>query len=540
MLCLHTTWGSSIYNDTEGNNVIDMFENYVFEMFSFYPVIDFILAGDFNARCGELQDIIIDDTVEFIFDEDVVYDTNEFQMRRVSKDKTCNNFGLSLINVCQLYGILIVNGRLFDDTLGEITCVTNDGSSVVNYFIVSSKLFPFVSHFEVGSRTESVHFPLHATFSFNGANQTEDTDTCINSDKSQIKYTWKEECKDTFIDNFTLLFHDRKYDILDMININIDTCVNKIVELNQASAECLKANINIGRTLLLKRWWDAKCKQLKRAKLNAFRMLRRNGTDKNLTKYKSSRNEFKKVCKRKQSELQRQNRQTLIESRSDNNIFWKTIKRFRSKPKQTNDISSSRWLSHFKELLYNQHKTNVQDTNFDFHEDGPFNDYFNAPFSLSELRENIKNLKLGKAGGPNGLIAEMIKHTANQIVHILLPLFNKILELGWFPKNWSESIRCLIFKAGSLLDPNNYRGVSLIDILNKILTGMMHTRLNKRAEQYSKIDESQAGFRSGYSTTDNIFTLMSMVQKYLSETGDVSIAFSLTFPRRLILLITQS
>ena len=48
---------------------------------------------------------------------------------------------------------------------------------------------------------------------------------------------------------------------------------------------------------------------------------------------------------------------------------------------------------------------------------------------------------------------------------------------------------------------------------------MMHTRLYKWAEQYSKINESQAGFRRGYSTTDNIFTLMSTVQKYLSKKG---------------------
>jgi hypothetical protein len=30
------------------------------------------------------------------------------------------------------------------------------------------------------------------------------------------------------------------------------------------------------------------------------------------------------------------------------------------------------------------------------------------------------------------------------------------------------------------------------------------------------IDESQADFRKGYSTKDNIFALMSLIQKYLS------------------------
>lgn len=41
----------------------------MFKMFSSYPAIDFILVRDFNARCGELQDIIIDDFVDFIFEE---------------------------------------------------------------------------------------------------------------------------------------------------------------------------------------------------------------------------------------------------------------------------------------------------------------------------------------------------------------------------------------------------------------------------------------------------------------------------------------
>ena len=59
-------------------------------------------------------------------------------------------------------------------------------------------------------------------------------------------------------------------------------------------------------------------------------------------------------------------------------------------------------------------------------------------------------------------------------------------------------------------DPNNFRGVSLIDILNKILTGMMYNRIYEWAEHNSKLSESQAGFRKGYSTQYNIFTLMSL------------------------------
>ena len=59
----------------------------------------------------------------------------------------------------------------------------------------------------------------------------------------------------------------------------------------------------------------------------------------------------------------------------------------------------------------------------------------------------------------------------------------------------------------------------MIDILNKILTGMMYKRLYSWAEEFDKIDETQAGFRKEYSTVDNSFTLMAMGQKYLSKRG---------------------
>ena len=48
---------------------------------------------------------------------------------------------------------------------------------------------------------------------------------------------------------------------------------------------------------------------------------------------------------------------------------------------------------------------------------------------------------------------------------------------------------------------------------------MMYNRIYKWAEENSILRESQAGFRSRYATTDNLFTLMSLGQKYLSKKG---------------------
>ena len=42
---------------------------------------------------------------------------------------------------------------------------------------------------------------------------------------------------------------------------------------------------------------------------------------------------------------------------------------------------------------------------------------------------------------------------------------------------------------------------------------MLTNRLSKWAEDFSKIDEAQSGFRHGYSTVDNLFCLMATAQK---------------------------
>ena len=130
----------------------------------------------------------------------------------------------------------------------------------------------------------------------------------------------------------------------------------------------------------------------------------------------------------------------------------------------------------------------------------------------------------------------MIINTTNGISTFLLSLFNKILTLGEYPEKWSLSILCPIHKSGLMSDPNNFRGVSPIDILNKILTGMMYNRIHKWTEDNSKLSESQARFRKGYSTTNNIFTLMSLGQKYLSKKGGrfycLFVDFSKAFDRK--------
>ena len=111
---------------------------------------------------------------------------------------------------------------------------------------------------------------------------------------------------------------------------------------------------------------------------------------------------------------------------------------------------------------------------------------------------NINHLRANRSPGTDGVCLEMYKHTIYIILPFLNALFNEIFQNGDFPEQWSQSIITPIHKKGSKSDPNNYRGISLIDSLCKIFVNILTIRLTKWCDNYDVIDESQAGFRKGY------------------------------------------
>ena len=125
----------------------------------------------------------------------------------------------------------------------------------------------------------------------------------------------------------------------------------------------------------------------------------------------------------------------------------------------------------------------------------------------------------GKSCGPDGISSEFYKSSINDIAPILLQLINKILDTGNFPISWGHSVITPVYKSGPTYLPSNYRGISIANTLYKIFSGVINNRLYNWAENNSKIDESQSGFRRGYSAIDNVFCLQAMAQKYISKQG---------------------
>ena len=85
---------------------------------------------------------------------------------------------------------------------------------------------------------------------------------------------------------------------------------------------------------------------------------------------------------------------------------------------------------------------------------------------------------------------------------------------GTFPRAWSTSIIIPVHKKGCTNNPDNYRGIALVDLLSKIYISILNKRLTFYTQVYITICESQAGFRAGHSTVDNAFVLYSVIIDY--------------------------
>jgi hypothetical protein len=152
------------------------------------------IVGDFNAKIGTLNDFIIpDETLLDLFyldsDNDVLsymldYEKLENQGVPLSRVSQCscqpNNYGFKLLNLCKKLNICIANSRIgLDKGIGKRTC---KNTSVIDYFMMSSKLFSLVKDFEIQDfdpLLADVHNPIHITL------QSSVTPNINNSNTSQ-------------------------------------------------------------------------------------------------------------------------------------------------------------------------------------------------------------------------------------------------------------------------------------------------------------------------------------------------------------------
>jgi hypothetical protein len=142
--------------------------------------------------------------------------------------------------------------------------------------------------------------------------------------------------------------------------------------------------------------------------------------------------------------------------------------------------------------------------------------------SHEEVKKAIKKMKSGKAGGPSGVVADMLKAGGETIVECFTDLCNSIIKEGSIPEDWKSSTITTLYKGkGDPMSCGSYRGIKLLEHGLKIFERIMDSRI--RSTVY--IDKSQFGFMPGRGTTDAIFVVRQVQEKFLGKNKRLYLSF---------------
>ena len=190
--------------------------------------------------------------------------------------------------------------------------------------------------------------------------------------------------------------------------------------------------------------------------------------------------------------------------------FWKNIHSLENKHEKQN-INIETLYDFFKGLNENnEHDNDDHDINIDVTDD---DEILNSSITEAEILKYLKSLKNNKCPTNDNINNEYLKNSTEKMLPIYISLFNLILDTGIIPDSWLEGVIRPIYKRnGEPQQPENYRPITILSCFGKLFTAILNLRLNNFLQFYNILEENQAGFRAGYSTTDYIFTLHALTE----------------------------
>ncbi|UYV78647.1 hypothetical protein LAZ67_16002265, partial [Cordylochernes scorpioides] len=147
-----------------------------------------------------------------------------------------------------------------------------------------------------------------------------------------------------------------------------------------------------------------------------------------------------------------------------------------------------------------------------------------------EIEETILKTNIKKAPGPDYISNNMIRQAKIKIIPILHKLFNKCIEMGYYPDEWKKSFLKIIPKPGKTNYEINksYRPISLTSNLSKTFENIIKNKLSNYYLENNLMSSRQHGFMKSRSTITGmdkiIETILKHKQKELTSLIAIDIA----------------
>jgi hypothetical protein len=129
--------------------------------------------------------------------------------------------------------------------------------------------------------------------------------------------------------------------------------------------------------------------------------------------------------------------------------------------------------------------------------------------SVAEVVAAISSLH-NTAPGLNGIPAQLLKAGGEAAVQWVHRCISAAWAAGTAPQAWKRATLVPIHKKGDKLEADNYRGVTLLDVVGKVYVTVIHSRI--RAHLCGQLLQSQCGFVPGKGTGEAMFRLRRLVE----------------------------
>ena len=145
--------------------------------------------------------------------------------------------------------------------------------------------------------------------------------------------------------------------------------------------------------------------------------------------------------------------------------------------------------------------------------------------SSDEVTSVLTSLNIGKASGPDSINNRLLKELAQPLTLPLKDLFNYSLAIGKVPSIWKQANVSPIYKKDEPSVVSNYRPISLLSTVGKILERIVHKHIFNFFQEHHIITTLQSGFVPGDSTVNQLVDIYNTFCKALDEGKEVRAIF---------------
>ena len=164
-----------------------------------------------------------------------------------------------------------------------------------------------------------------------------------------------------------------------------------------------------------------------------------------------------------------------------------------------------RWKEYFDKLLNQENPRERRETRIEGRERDV------EDISEEEVKTGLRKMKKGEAQGPDEIPVEAWIGLGNKGVEFLVNFFNRLLRGEKMPDEWTRSVLVPLYKGkGDIKECENYRRIKLMSHTMKLWKRIIEARIKKEVT----IAEEQFGFMPGRSTTNAIFCLRMLLEKW--------------------------